>query len=156
MDTQAKQQTSPIMHNLTNGAPFPLTKVAILLFVISLLGIGTGYFLAQGSNTNGGSGLVGKLMNNSAVEKGKIYGEQDEKTFKMHEVPEGVLKPGGIEGEGEYHLERDGGPARFVYLTSSLVDLSQFVNRKVKVWGQTQKAEKAGWLMDVGRVQVVE
>jgi hypothetical protein len=25
----------------------------------------------------------------------------------------------------------------------------------VKVWGETNKAQKAGWLMDVGRVQVV-
>ena len=27
---------------------------------------------------------------------------------------------------------------------------------KVKVWGETFKGQTAGWLMDVGRVQVVE
>jgi hypothetical protein len=43
-----------------------------------------------------------------------------------------------------------------VYLTSSLVDLSQFVKRKIKVWGETQKAKVAGWLMDVGKVEVLQ
>ena len=41
-------------------------------------------------------------------------------------------------------------------MTSSVVDLSQFVDRKVKVWGSTQTAQVAGWLMDVGRVEVLE
>jgi hypothetical protein len=64
------------------------------------------------------------------------------------------LQEGGIDGEGQYHLVRPGGDSQNVYLTSSVVDLSLFVNKKVKVWGQTQTAQKAGWLMEVGRVQV--
>ena len=28
--------------------------------------------------------------------------------------------------------------------------------KKIKVWGQTQTAQYAGWLMDVGRVEVAE
>jgi hypothetical protein len=27
---------------------------------------------------------------------------------------------------------------------------------QVKVWGETFKGQKAGWLMDVGRVQVID
>jgi len=26
---------------------------------------------------------------------------------------------------------------------------------EVKIWGETFKAQKAGWLMDVGRVEIV-
>lgn len=90
----------------------------------------------------------------SSVEKGKIYGSDDASTFK--DIAEGKLKEGGIEGEGQFHLERPGGPSQNVYLTSSLVDLSLFINRKIKVWGETQKAQKAGWLMDVGKIEVLE
>ena len=64
------------------------------------------------------------------------------------------MKNGGTEGEGQYHLVRPGGDSQNVYLTSSSVDLSQFMNQKIKVWGQTQTAQHAGWLMDVGKVQV--
>jgi len=39
-------------------------------------------------------------------------------------------------------------------LTSSVVDLSQYEGKKVKVLGETQKAIKEGWLMDVGKVEV--
>ncbi|MDO8269715.1 MAG: hypothetical protein Q7T54_03530, partial [Candidatus Levybacteria bacterium] len=62
---------------------------------------------------------------------------------------------GGIDGEGEYHLERPGGDSQNVYMSSSTVDLAQFTGRKVKVWGQTNSAQKAGWLMDVGKVEVL-
>ncbi len=54
--------------------------------------------------------------------------------------------------EGTHLLVRDG--AVPVALTSSVVDLSQYEGKKVKVFGETQKAVKEGWLMDVGKVEV--
>ncbi len=157
MDIETKKTTSePLMHTLTNKSSSPLPKLVILLVVITILGIGTGYILAQGSG-KASSATTGAVINKASVSSGKIYGEQDEKLFKnMREVPEGVLKEGGIDGEGQYHLVRDGGPARYVYLTSSTVDLSQLIDRKLKVWGDTLQAERAGWLMDVRRVEVLE
>ena len=68
----------------------------------------------------------------------------------------GDLKDGGIGHEGTHHIEREGGPTHYVYLTSSVVDLSTFVGKKVQVWGQTQASKKAGWLMDVAKIQVVQ
>ena len=65
------------------------------------------------------------------------------------------MKEGGADGEGAFHLERTGGVSQNVYLTSAIVDLSKYVNKKIKVWGQTQKAQTAGWLMDVGRIEVL-
>ena len=70
-------------------------------------------------------------------------------------MAEGTLKKGGIQDEGQFHLVRPGGDSQNVYLTSSIVDLSKFVDKKIKVWGQTQKARVAGWLMDVGKVEVL-
>jgi len=67
-----------------------------------------------------------------------------------------MLEQGGIEGEGSHKLTREGGESQTLYLTSTVVDLEQFVGRKVQVWGETFAAQKAGWLMDVGRVKVLE
>lgn len=87
-----------------------------------------------------------------SAENVKSAGVFDKKTFS--DSAEGKLKEGGVEGEGSFHLERPGGESQNVYLTSSTVDLSKYVGKKVKVWGQTFTAEKAGWLMDVGYIEV--
>lgn len=82
----------------------------------------------------------------------KGAGVFDKKRFP--DSVEGKLQEGGVEGEGSFHLERPGGESQNVYLTSSTVDLSKYIGKKVKVWGQTFTAEKAGWLMDVGYIEV--
>ena len=78
----------------------------------------------------------------------------DVKTFR--DRAEGTLKEGGIDSEGTHHLERPGGTSQSVYLTSSVVDLDQFIDKKVEVWGETIGAKKAGWLMDVGKIKILE
>ncbi|MDQ3008267.1 MAG: hypothetical protein M3Q81_01600 [bacterium] len=87
------------------------------------------------------------------VSTGDVFGIQDEKTFK--DSAEGYLAAGGIEGEGSHRLVRPGGVSQTVYLTSSVTDLAKFEGMEVKIWGETFKGQKAGWLMDVGRVQIV-
>lgn len=81
-------------------------------------------------------------------------GIKDKETFK--DSATGILKAGGFEGEGSHHLERPGGKSQNVYITSSTVDLEDFLDHKVTVWGQTFAADKAGWLMDVGLVEVLD
>lgn len=128
-------------------------KLFIILIAGAVLGIMSGYIL---SNKKGESGntLTTGAVDSSKISKGTVVGSNDTKTFK--DTAEGSLKGGGIKGEGQFHLVRSGGDSQNVYLTSSSVDLSAFVNKKIKVWGETQKAQYAGWLMDVGRVQVIE
>lgn len=57
--------------------------------------------------------------------------------------------------EGSHKLLRTGGNSQTVYLTSSVTDLDKFNGMEVKVWGETQAGNKVGWLMDVGRVEIV-
>lgn len=128
-------------------------KLLVILIAAVVLGVGSGYVFSKGvvtkkDITNGGSVAI------SDIEKGTIVGSDDTEIFK--DTTEGILKAGGIKGEGAYHLERPGGESQNVYLTSSIVDLSKFLNRKIKVWGETQQAKFAGWLMDVGRIEVLE
>jgi hypothetical protein len=129
-------------------------KIAIIFVVILLLGLGSGFLLSKNSSvviktTN----LNGSTANSSSIQKGTVVGTNDTNTFK--DTAQGTLKLGGIDGEGAFHLERTGGESQNVYLTSSSVDLSKFVDKNIKVWGQTQKAQHAGWLMDVGRIEVL-
>jgi hypothetical protein len=77
-------------------------------------------------------------------------------TTAFTDTAEGQLQDGGISGEGTHHLVRAGGDSQNVYLTSTVIDLSSFVGKKVQVWGQTVAGKKAGWLMDVGKIKIVE
>ena len=152
LNNDATKPSGQVMQSFSSpkhGVP-GITVILILLVMIGL-GVGVGYAGAI-YTANTGTTLVPKAMNPNAPVKGKVYGNGDSSVFK--DTTEGTLKKGGIEGEGQYHLVRPGGDSQNVYLTSSTVDLSQFIGQKIKVWGETQKAQKAGWLMDVGKVQV--
>ena len=158
MDKKLPAQETPskplekVMHSFKDQEVAFTSKYIIILVAIVLFGVTIGFMLSRFTVKTGKSMLPGVVKN--SVEKGKIYGSDDTKTFS--DVAEGEMKEGGIEGEGQFHLERPGGESQNVYMTSSLVDLSKFIDRKVKVWGQTQKAQTAGWLMDVGRVEVLD
>lgn len=121
------------------------TRIIIVVYVLLVvLGVGTGYLLSRASA--GGSSVPG------SIKTAKVSGSTDTTTFKDTAV--GVIQKGGSDGEGTHQLIRDGGPSQTVTLTSSEVDLDQFVGKKVKVYGQTLAAQKAAWLMDVGRVEL--
>ena len=149
------KQDQPLIHdfNKENVKSAFTTKVIVLLFAVVLLGLLSGYLLASKSGPSLTASNVNNASNGNSVSKGTVVGSNDTKTFK--DTAEGTLKEGGIDGEGAFHLDRTGGISQTVYLTSSSVDLSKFVNKKIKVWGQTQKAQHASWLMDVGRVEVL-
>lgn len=132
---------------VTQGFSYPKFFAFVALAVV--LGIAVGFFLNK-SNENFKESMSGV----SDAEAEKTIGIADKNTFK--DKAEGVLKEGGIEGEGNFHLERPGGISQNVYLTSSTVDLSKHIGKKVRVWGETFTAEKAGWLMDVGLVEILK
>lgn len=129
---------------------FPFSPIVLIFFSGAIIfGIGTGLLLAR----NSGGVATNSVVGGENTTKGTTVGSNDTKTFK--DKAEGVLEEGGIEGEGQFHLVRPGGDSQNVYLISSTVDLSQFIKKKIRVWGETQKAQRAGWLMDVGRVEVL-
>ena len=123
-----------------------VTTLLVFVAVALVLGVGAGFIpslFSKGSSTT-----------SSDKDSVKTAGIADKKTFK--DSAEGTLKEGGIDGEGNFHLERPGGVSQNVYLTSTTVDLSLYVGKKVKVWGETFEAQTAGWLMDVGLVESIK
>lgn len=146
----------PLIHDFnTQSLKSSFTpKVTALLVLVIIVGVLTGFLVSGSKSSSGGStNSLGSILNGSSVPKGTVVGSNDTTTFK--DSAQGTLREGGIDGEGAFHLERTGGDSQNVYLTSSIVDLSKFISKKIKVWGQTQKAQTAGWLMDVGRVEVL-
>ena len=153
-DKIQQQKNQPLVRdfNQENLKSAFTPKVVILLVAVVVVGLLSGYFISNKSGaaiTNTTTGGV----SSSSTATGTVVGSNDTSTFK--DTAEGTLKEGGINGEGAFHLVRPGGDSQNVYLTSSSVDLSKFINKKIKVWGQTQKAQYAGWLMDVGRIEVL-
>lgn len=126
------------------GVPYItfFTFIALTVIIGAVLGFGFSRFNKKTTNSSGGN------IKSVAKSAGVI----DKKTFK--DSAEGIMREGGIEGEGNFHLERPGGQSQNVYLTSTTVDLSNYIGKKVKVWGQTFQADKAGWLMDVGSIEM--
>ncbi|MDZ4227720.1 MAG: hypothetical protein U1E54_00580 [Candidatus Levybacteria bacterium] len=160
MDKNKRQQESEISspkmsQNPENMSAIFTKNLFIFLIVAAILGGITGYALSfnKGGGDTGNS-LTSGSIDSSKITKGMVVGSNDTKTFK--DTASGTLKNGGINGEGKFHLVRTGGDSQNVYVISSSVDLSKFVDKKIKIWGQTQTAQYAGWLMDVGRVEVLE
>lgn len=126
-----------------------VSRFFVIFFIVLTAGIVTGLILSYGKKAvrkNTGGSKTTKLE--------KTAGIADKKTFR--DKAEGILKEGGLDGEGNFHLQRPGGESQNVYLTSTTVDLSQYQGKKIRVWGETFQAEKAGWLMDVGLVELLQ
>lgn len=124
------------------------TILGVVILAV-ILGIISGYILSN----KGGRGPATSVLTQGTSKTA----EQDTSTFR--DFAEGVLKakpePKDEEyTEGTHILVRE--DAVPVALTSSVVDLSKYEGKKVKVRGETQKALKEGWLMDVGKVEEIK
>lgn len=134
-----------LVKHLTTGSSGRLISGVVLSAVA--FGVITGLVLAN----KGGGG------NASIITGAPKTAEQDASTFR--DFAEGVIQPRPEPDdpaeytEGTHYLQREGQVP--VALTSSVIDLSVYEGKKVKVFGETQKALKEGWLMDVGKVQEI-
>ncbi len=144
--------TVPIMRKMQNKTNPMILVVAAVLVIAA--GVGTGWMLSGANASSKGSANVSTQQKDVMKQSDNEAGIDDSEAFP--DTATGTLVKGGIEGEGQYHLERTGGPSQNVYLTSTVIDLASFEGKKVEVKGQTLSGKKAGWLMDVGRVKVVE
>lgn len=145
LHTELREKLTKPLANIEN----PMRLILGVVIAAVVLGTLTGYIL---STKNTGSKAPALLQGPAKS------AQQDIRTFK--DFAEGTIKarpaPSDPEEyvEGTHLLQREG--AVPVALTSSVVDLSKYEGKKVKVYGETQKALKEGWLMDVGKVEEVK
>ena len=151
VDPHTPPTTNPVIKSVIEKPPIASPVVIWILVFVFILGSATGYMVAKlrpvSQKTSGNTGTVVKDAS------GNKAGIIDKKTFS--DTATGILRDGGMEGEGSHHLER-GAEDQTAYLTSSTVDLTPYVGKKVQVWGQTNTGQKTGWLMDVGYIEIVK
>jgi hypothetical protein len=148
-NTTSEVEKKPLVGKFNASGSKNLVMVIVAVVVVGF-GVLTGWLLSGAQNGK----TQEKVTGTNVTQTKKEAGISDEKTFR--DTAQGLMKEGGINGEGTHHLERDGGPSQYVYLTSSVIDLDSFVGKNVQVWGETIKGAKAGWLMDVGKVKVLD
>lgn len=119
-----------------------------ILIASAVLGGVTGYLLSQGTSKTTSNGATNGNPPKSAQLDTRTFRDFASGMIQKRPAP----KDSGEYVEGTHMLIREG--AVSVALTSSVVDLNQYEGKKVKVFGETQKAIKEGWLMDVGKVEV--
>jgi nucleoid DNA-binding protein len=153
-ESQDKMQINPMQTDVKNQVNVFAVGVVIAVLLGGLSGFGIYKLNAEGGGVGKAptTGEVGEIEE-SKIKAGEVYGFDDE-LFK--DVAEGTIEEGGSNGEGTHKLLREGGEDQTAYLTSSVLDLDSFVGRKVKVWGQTFASQKVGWLMDIGKIEVLE
>lgn len=144
------------MPSLTTSFDFRKSLLpALLVLTIILAGATSGYFLARRSLAvpEQETELTGGV---TMVQGPKEVGIKDEEVFR--DTAKGRIEANDSEEitEGSHKLIRPGGESQTAYLTSSVLDLSQFQGKCVQIWGETFAGQEVGWLMDVGRVKVLD
>lgn len=152
--TQEVAKTTPIVPEPEKKVLNPLppskdTKMKLVLVgvLVVLAGVGSGWFL---SGASAGKSPSSEKAATKQMKEVKV----DESSFSDN--AQGILREGGLEGEGTHYLDTGAGEEKYVYLLSTVIDLQTFVGKKVEVRGKTLSAEHANWLMDVGKVKLLE
>ena len=141
-----------------SGEGFKMKKnliPALIIVALILAGGVTGYFLANQGMSVGQK--ITELTGGVALVQGpQEMGIEDESLFP--DTAQGRIKVNESDEitEGSHKLIRPGGESQTAYLTSSVLDLNQFLGKCVQIWGETFEAQKAGWFMDVGRIKVLD
>ncbi len=153
--TSLSEAAPPVIHRLdpSQSQKKNTDKTIYCIVLISILGVVSGYLLFS---------FTGKkeMFKTSFSDQGSmtevksVVGSKDTQTFR--DSAKGKLEKGSLDGEGTHKLIRSGGESQTVYLTSSVLNLDDFIGKNVRVWGETHAAKKAGWFMDVGRVEILE
>ena len=155
--------------NLNKSPPVDQKQKKVLISIVAIsltLGVVCGFWLSrffpsQSGNSKSPLFTSGQakpmsadtISNPDQLKVGQVYGNTDG-NFK--DSATGVVKEGGVNGEGTHSLIRTGGEDQKAALTSSILDLDLFIGRKVEIAGETNDSQKAGWFLDVGSIKIVE
>lgn len=144
------KQTIPLRSAPSRASLAKLLPFAVILVVVAA-GIFTGLVFASREKS--------KSQVSAISEEDKLPEEVKQslsQTFR--DEAEGVIRKNDQldkYSQGTHKLERAGGESQTAYLTSTVLDLDEYVGKKVKVFGETFGSSQVGWLMDVGKVEEI-
>lgn len=135
---------------------FPKVTAILPIFIIVVVvaaGVLTGLVLASRSKY--------KASSASAAIEGENLNEEQKQSVQTvtRDQAEGTIEKNDKfeeTAQGQWKLIRPGGESQTAFLTSSYLDLDEYVGKKVKVYGETLGSDKVGWLMDVAKVEVID
>ena len=150
-------QRPPVLKKFPGSKETAMNNILLVVIAVVVVGLGvaTGWFLsgtkAQSTTTTSGSQTkTSTSQTTSKDEEGQLDDSMD------YQEVDGKLVEGGIKGEGTHHIERDNNPSRYVYLSSTVIDLDKYIDKDVHVWGETISSVNAPWLMDVVKIKINE
>lgn len=136
---------APSVKNLPKIVP------VVIVAIIVLAGVFSGLVVASRNKSQEQSGVI---------KEEELSGEAKESfTQTFRDEAEGTIEKNDKldkYAQGTHRLIRPGGEDQTAYLTSSVLDLDEFVGKKVKVYGETFGSQQVGWLMDVGKVEELQ
>ena len=122
---------------------------ALIIVVIIAAGVGTGYRLSKRTAASGpGKKSTGTAPQEMGVDDAEQFPDKAKGRVEINDFSD--------VDEGSHRLLRSGGESQTAYLTSSVVDLSLYEGECVELRGQTFASQKAGWLLDVGWVRILD
>lgn len=151
---ETEPQSSAPLRVVPQRTKFAKFLPYFIVVVIVGLGIFTGLVLTSVQKTKA------QTQQASSIKEEELSPEQQQsfaQTFR--DEAEGTIEKNedlDKYAQGTHKLLRPGGESQTAYLTSSVLDLDEYVGKKVKVFGETFGSSQVGWLMDVGKVEVVE
>jgi len=154
---QITDQLGGQISNILRKVPARGTLAGRLLpILIIIIVIAAGVFSGLIASSRGKA----KSQVAASIEEEELTGEQKEsfsQTFR--DEAEGAIEKNvklDKYAQGTHKLIRPGGESQTAYLTSSVLDLDEYLGKKVKVFGETFGSSQVGWLMDVGKVEIIE
>ena len=153
--SQQPSTASPLKFVPKNISAGKLTKLVPIVVVMLIIGAGVASGLVISSRVKSASTKTTQTSQEETV------GEEVQKSFTQtfRDEAEGLIEKNDKldkYAQGTHMLIRPGGESQTAYLTSSVLDLSEYEGKKVKVYGETFGSSQVGWLMDVGKVDVLE
>ncbi len=146
-DKSATEQNHPPPVKMSSPKS-TLAKLLPVLLIVVIIAVGllSGLVLAsrQKSQVNPqAAGASGEAQQKVSESFSQTFKDQTEGTIQKNDKLEKYA-------QGTHKLIRPGGDSQTAYLTSSVLDLDQYLGKKVKVYGETFGSSQVGWLMDVG------
>ena len=129
----------------------PLAKLLPLAIIVVIVAAGIFSGLVFSSRNKNA-----KIATSSIDEKNLSPEQKQSFQTVTRDSAEGVVEKNDKfeqTAQGQWKLIREGGESQTAYLTSSFLDLDQYIGKKVKVYGETLGSDKVGWLMDVAKVE---
>jgi len=151
-DNSSKETITKPIESSSPGNKLSKIVPVIFIIVVVAIGIATGFVLStMNKPTKGGIVLS---------EDDEISPEiQENLSQTFSDEAQGVLEKNtelDKYAQGPWILNRPGGEDQRAYLTSTVLDLDEFIGKEVIVYGETFGSSQVGWLLDVGKVEVIE